>query len=104
MADPNDEKDNNGMVVDDETADPSENIEAPDPALGETPRSGALSTPAIGSTADKQARVKQGRTAMENLQQQYGNVQQGLVGAYGQQAKALQDARDQLLKMNLGPS
>ncbi len=98
-----DNSDNNG-VMDDETADPSDNVDAPDPAIGETAKSGALSGPAIGSTADKQARVKQGRSAMDNLQQQYGNVQQGLVGAYGQQAKALQDARDSLLNMQLGPS
>jgi hypothetical protein len=104
MVDSADKSDNSGVTLDDETADPSENIDAPDPALGETPRSGALSAPAIGSTADKQGRVGRERSAMDNLQAQYGSVQKGLVGAYGQQAKALQDARDSILKMNLGPS
>lgn len=93
--------DNNGVVLDDETADPSTNNDAPDPLLGETARSGALS---IGSKGDTQSRAGKARQGMNDLQSQYGAVQSGLQGAYAAQAKALQDARDKLLQTNFGPS
>jgi hypothetical protein len=93
--------DNNGVVVDDETADPSANDNAPDPLLGEQAQSGALT---IGSKADTQSRASKSRQGLENLQGQYGAVQKGLEGAYAQQAKALQDARDKLLATPMGPS
>ena len=95
------ETDGNGVVLDDETADPSANDNAPDPLLGEQAQSGALT---IGSKADTQSRASKSRQGLEDLQSQYGAVQKGLQGAYAQQAKALQDARDKLLSTPMGPS
>lgn len=96
--------DMNGVVTDDETADPSQNIDAPDPLLHETARSGALSTPTVGTKSDAQSVATKARSNLENLQQQYGDVQKGLTGAYKGQTKALNDARDRLLNMNFGPT
>lgn len=93
--------DGNGVVMDDETADPSANVDAPDPLLGESARSGALT---IGSKGDTQDRAGKARAGMSSLQDQYGAVQKGLEGAYASQAKALQDARDKLLATPMGPS
>jgi hypothetical protein len=93
--------DNNGVMTDSEVNDPSQDDNAPDPLIGESARSGALS---IGSKADTQSRAGKARASMEDLQGQYGAVQKGLAGAYGAQTKALQDARDKLLSMNFGPS
>jgi hypothetical protein len=99
MADAKQNVDSNG-VLDDETADPSENTNAPDPLLGESARSGALSTPAPGSSADQQARVQGNRAAMKDLQTQYGNVQAGISGSFQAEQKALEEARDRLLQNN----
>jgi len=93
--------DNNGVMTDHETGDPSVDMDAPDPALGEAPRSGALS---IGSKTDQQSRAGRAREGLESLQGQYGAVQKGLEGAYGAQTKALQAARDKLLATPMGPS
>lgn len=98
-----DSTDGNGVLLDDETADPSDNVDAPDPLLGESARSGALSAP-VGSKSDTQSVATKARSNLETLQQQYGSVQKGLGGAYGQQTKALNDARDRLLSTNFGPS
>jgi hypothetical protein len=89
MADPNSQTDGNGVMTDDEAADPSDNVNAPDPLLNETPRSGALAAvstpanpqPAAGSKQDQQARVAKNRSAMDTLQDQYGLVSQNLSGA-----------------------
>jgi hypothetical protein len=99
MAEPKQNVDSNG-VLDDETADPSENTNAPDPLLGEAARSGALSTPAPGSAADQQARVQSNRSAMKELQNQYGNIQSGISGSFQAEQKALEAARDRLLQNN----
>jgi hypothetical protein len=110
MADPNSQTDQNGVVTDDEAEDPGQNTNAPDPLLGESARSGALASvpanpqPAPGSKSDQQARVSKNRSAMDNLQDQYGMVQSNMSGAYKQEQQALQDARDRLLATNLGPS
>src|SRR6266850_2118556 len=81
----------------DENQDPADNVfgsEAP----------GALSTAVVGSQADKQARVSSGRQAMRDLREQYGQAAGSATEAYAQQRKALQDATQRLLSMQMGPS
>src|SRR6267154_552908 len=87
----------------DEYEDPGSNPNAPDPLLGEEPRSGALSA-AVGSQNDKSSRVESGREAMKNLREQYSGAAGAANEAYSQQRKALQDATQRLLAMNYGPS
>lgn len=86
----------------DEYADPGTNESAPDPLLGETPRSGALAS--IGSQNDKGSRVSAGREAMQSLRQQYSGAAGAANEAYAQQRKALQDATQRLLSMQFGPT
>lgn len=86
----------------DELEDPSTNNDAPDPLLGEEPRSGALST--IGSKNDQQSRVASGRDAMGNLRSQYSAAAGQANEAYAAQRKTLQDATARLLAMQVGPS
>lgn len=106
MADPNSETDGNGVVMDDELDDPSNNVNSPDPLIGESPKSGALAAmPVAGSQVDKQTRSSKSRSEMEMLQQSYGENQKHLAGAYADEAKALQDARQRLLSSTaFGPS
>lgn len=91
-----------GVSLDqDELEDPSENVDAPDPLLGEAPRSGALS--AIGSKSDQQSRVSGAREAMQNLRSQYGAAAGQATDAYAQQKRALDAATQRLLSMQMGP-
>lgn len=92
-----------GVPMDnDELSDPSENANAPDPLIGEEPKSGALST--IGSKNDQQGRVSEGRSAMQNLRSQYASVAGQANDAYAAQKKTLEDATQRLLSMQMGPS
>jgi hypothetical protein len=92
-----------GVSLDsDELGDPSDNVDSPDPLIDEQPRSGALS--AIGSKNDQQSRVSSAREAMQNLRSQYGAVAGQATDAYAQQKKALDDATQRLLTMQMGPS
>lgn len=86
----------------DELEDPGTNDNAPDPLLGETPKSGALA--AVGSKNDQQGRVTEGREAMRNLREQYAGAAGQANDAYAQQKKALQDATQRLLAMQYGPT
>jgi hypothetical protein len=101
MSDQNASTDGNGVLLDDETDDPGQNSNTPDPLIGEAPRSGALSAipakPVAGSMRDKESRASTSRSQMETLQQAYGENQKALSGAYADEAKALQAARQQLL-------
>ena len=90
---------------DDELEDPGSNASAPDPLIGEEPRSGALSNPAIvGSKVDQRDRVSQGRDAMNDLRTQYQQTASAASDAYAQQRKVLEQATQRLLSQNLGPS
>lgn len=92
-----------GVPLDqDELADPSENLDAPDPLLNEAARSGALST--IGSKNDQQSRAAAGRESMTTLRQQYGAAAGQANEAYAAQRQTLQDATKRLLAMQMGPS
>ena len=86
----------------DELEDPGSNGNAPDPLIGESPKSGALS--AIGSQNDKQSRVQQGRDAMDSLRQQYAGASGQASDAFAMQKKTLQDATQRLLAMQYGPT
>lgn len=97
-----DEVTSTGELIDHETADPGQDVDAPDQLLGESPRSGALA--AIGSRADQQSRVAGSRAAMEALRSQYDKTSGMASDAYSQQKKALDQATQRLLGMQMGPS
>lgn len=92
-----------GLPMDqDELEDPGTNDNSPDPLIGETPKSGALS--AIGSKNDQQSRVSEGRQAMSDLRTQFAGASGQASDAYAQQRKTLQDATQRLLSMQYGPT
>lgn len=91
-----------GVSMDqDELSDPSDNANAPDPLIGEQPRSGALA--AVGSKADQQSRVTGSRAAMDALREQYAGAAGQANDAYAAQKKTLQDATQRLMAMQMGP-
>lgn len=98
-----DQVDSTGVPLDqDELGDPSDNVDSPDPLIGEEPKSGALS--AIGSKTDQQSRVATGRAAMDQLRSQYTGAAGQASDAYAAQKKTLDDATQRLLSMQYGPS
>lgn len=102
-----DNLDSTGVPMDsDETADPSDNPNSPDPLLNEAPQagtpSGALSK--VGSQEDKQGRVSQGRDAMNDLRSQFTRDQGMASDAYAAQRKTLENATQRLLATPAGPS
>lgn len=86
----------------DQSADPSTASSALDDTLLAPKQTGALST--IGSMADKQQRVEQGRQAMSSMQEQYAAHSGQAADAYATQKKTLQDATQRLLAMQYGPT
>lgn len=101
-----DQVNSTGEVMDqDEFDDPGTNQNSPDQLLGENSKSGALSSPAIiGSKTDQRDRVSQSRSAMDSLRQQYAAASSSQADAYAEQRKVLEQARDRLLNMQVGPS
>jgi len=97
-----DQVDSTGTPLDsDELGDPSDNVNSPDPLLGESPRSGALSS--IGTRGDQQGRVDQARQSMGALQAQYVQHSNMAASGYQQQKDALDAATQRLLNMPTGP-
>lgn len=75
---------------------------SPDPSVGGVIDSGALSK--IGTKADTQSRVAASRDTMAMLRKQYGDTSGQVSNAYAAQQKALEQATQRLLGMDVGPS
>jgi hypothetical protein len=103
-----------GVPMDDsELNDPGEDINAPDPLLGEQAQSGAIgaatgksSAPPTQASARKNAadRYSENQSEMDDLRQQYVATSKQQSDQYAQQKKVLDDATNRLLNYNAGPS
>ena len=95
--------DTNGVPVDHELGDPSSDLQAPDPLLGESAAgTGALSK--VGTKGYSQERASESLGELNRLKGQYGRIQGQLGGAYGEQIQAMKDATGRILQMNMAPS